>query len=177
MNWSGRLDSNQRPPAPKAGALPGCATPRLVRRSPGRRRTLKTNHLTSGRRADRPAGEFQKFTAYALARPAALLQLRLERLAARGLPRPTRRRAPRDEYRSASTSWPSGASSDLGRELETLLCQPCGLVERLILSPDRAFARNKWPSAKFGLITIACLYASTCAGGISPICWYNFPRD
>ena len=28
-NWSGRLDSNQRPPAPKAGALPGCATPRL----------------------------------------------------------------------------------------------------------------------------------------------------
>ena len=29
--WSGRLDSNQRPPAPKAGALPGCATPRLRR--------------------------------------------------------------------------------------------------------------------------------------------------
>ena len=28
LNWSGRLDSNQRPPAPKAGALPGCATPR-----------------------------------------------------------------------------------------------------------------------------------------------------
>src|SRR5271154_1505333 len=28
VNWSGRLDSNQRPPAPKAGALPGCATPR-----------------------------------------------------------------------------------------------------------------------------------------------------
>ena len=27
--WSGRLDLNQRPPAPKAGALPGCATPRL----------------------------------------------------------------------------------------------------------------------------------------------------
>ena len=25
---SGRLDLNQRPPAPKAGALPGCATPR-----------------------------------------------------------------------------------------------------------------------------------------------------
>ena len=29
--WSGRLDSNQRPPAPKAGALPGCATPRPVK--------------------------------------------------------------------------------------------------------------------------------------------------
>ncbi len=28
LKWSGRLDSNQRPPAPKAGALPGCATPR-----------------------------------------------------------------------------------------------------------------------------------------------------
>jgi putative transposase len=28
LYWSGRLDSNQRPPAPKAGALPGCATPR-----------------------------------------------------------------------------------------------------------------------------------------------------
>src|SRR5258705_9803444 len=27
-NWSGREDSNLRPPAPKAGALPGCATPR-----------------------------------------------------------------------------------------------------------------------------------------------------
>ncbi len=26
--WSRRLDSNQRPPAPEAGALPGCATPR-----------------------------------------------------------------------------------------------------------------------------------------------------
>ena len=28
FNWSGRGDSNARPPAPKAGALPGCATPR-----------------------------------------------------------------------------------------------------------------------------------------------------
>ncbi len=27
-DWSGRLDSNQRPPAPHAGALPSCATPR-----------------------------------------------------------------------------------------------------------------------------------------------------
>src|SRR5712691_7065868 len=26
--WSGRADSNRGPPAPKAGALPGCATPR-----------------------------------------------------------------------------------------------------------------------------------------------------
>ena len=28
MFWSGRGDLNSRPPAPKAGALPGCATPR-----------------------------------------------------------------------------------------------------------------------------------------------------
>ena len=28
MNWSGRLDLNQRPPEPHSGALPGCATPR-----------------------------------------------------------------------------------------------------------------------------------------------------
>jgi hypothetical protein len=26
--WSGRQDLNLRPPAPKAGALPNCATPR-----------------------------------------------------------------------------------------------------------------------------------------------------
>src|SRR5438270_11744914 len=29
---SGREDSNLRPPAPKAGALPGCATPRKIAR-------------------------------------------------------------------------------------------------------------------------------------------------
>jgi len=28
--WSGRRDSNPRPSAPKADALPGCATPRLL---------------------------------------------------------------------------------------------------------------------------------------------------
>jgi hypothetical protein len=30
LHLSGRLDSNQRPPAPKAGALPSCATPRTI---------------------------------------------------------------------------------------------------------------------------------------------------
>ena len=29
LKWSGRQDSNLRPPVPKTGALPGCATPRL----------------------------------------------------------------------------------------------------------------------------------------------------
>src|SRR5690348_10081271 len=31
QGWSGRLDSNQRPPHPQCDALPGCATPRLGR--------------------------------------------------------------------------------------------------------------------------------------------------
>ena len=31
LDWSGRLDLNQRPPAPHAGTLPGCATPRRRR--------------------------------------------------------------------------------------------------------------------------------------------------
>jgi hypothetical protein len=30
-SWSGRLDSNQRPLAPHANALPGCATSRIPR--------------------------------------------------------------------------------------------------------------------------------------------------
>jgi hypothetical protein len=29
-NWSGQRDSNSRHPAPKAGALPGCAMPRFL---------------------------------------------------------------------------------------------------------------------------------------------------
>src|SRR5580765_3213461 len=31
VKWSGRLDSNQRPPEPHSGALPDCATSRLWR--------------------------------------------------------------------------------------------------------------------------------------------------
>src|SRR5205823_9322672 len=31
LQWSGRLDLNQRPLAPQASALPGCATPRKRR--------------------------------------------------------------------------------------------------------------------------------------------------
>ena len=30
LSWSGRRDSNSRPSAPKADALPGCATPRTL---------------------------------------------------------------------------------------------------------------------------------------------------
>ena len=32
-DWSGREDLNLRLPAPKAGALPGCATPRRLNKS------------------------------------------------------------------------------------------------------------------------------------------------
>ena len=42
--WSGRGDSNARPPAPKAGALPGCATPRHST-------SLILNHFCSPRKS------------------------------------------------------------------------------------------------------------------------------
>ena len=32
LNWSGQTDSNRRPSAPKADALPGCAMPRLIKK-------------------------------------------------------------------------------------------------------------------------------------------------
>ncbi len=31
--WSGRQDSNLRPPRPERGALPGCATSRILERA------------------------------------------------------------------------------------------------------------------------------------------------
>src|SRR5437763_7642901 len=40
LQESGRRDSNPRPPAPKAGALPSCATPRVRRRLLTHRYTL-----------------------------------------------------------------------------------------------------------------------------------------
>ena len=40
--WSGRADLNGRPPAPKAGALPGCATPRRGYPISGPRRRTRT---------------------------------------------------------------------------------------------------------------------------------------
>jgi hypothetical protein len=44
MEWSGMRDSNPRHPAPKAGALPGCANPRM---------TLHTVFLKSAHDTDR----------------------------------------------------------------------------------------------------------------------------
>src|ERR1700744_2260952 len=49
--WSGRQDSNLRPSAPKADALPGCATPRRTTRytlavRPSTQRVLKIGDAT-----------------------------------------------------------------------------------------------------------------------------------
>src|SRR3954470_18287853 len=49
--WSGRLDSNQRPPHPQCDALPGCATPRLGRAHLGRASTQ--GKVRSGNRVAR----------------------------------------------------------------------------------------------------------------------------
>ena len=40
--WSGRRDSNSRPPVPKTGALPDCATPRSVGAVYNQERRLKS---------------------------------------------------------------------------------------------------------------------------------------
>ncbi len=40
-DWSGREDLNLRPPAPKAGALPGCATPRPAHGNPSNPRVAE----------------------------------------------------------------------------------------------------------------------------------------
>lgn len=45
-HWSGRRDSNPRPPAPKAGALPGCATPRRCREHRPRRQAAVLSRHT-----------------------------------------------------------------------------------------------------------------------------------
>src|SRR6185369_9093498 len=75
--WSGRLDSNQRPPAPHAGALPSCATPR-----PRTRVGLRTGgHDSRGARA-RATGRdaVRAGNALAASRPHGLaLQLREQR--------------------------------------------------------------------------------------------------
>ena len=51
VTWSERRDSNSRPPAPKAGALPGCATLRIKKLVPAERFELPTfglqNHCTT----------------------------------------------------------------------------------------------------------------------------------
>ena len=55
---SGRPDSNRRPPAPKAGALPGCATPRggeKVRLPPGHPVTKWSSGRVGRRHGRRPA--------------------------------------------------------------------------------------------------------------------------
>ena len=47
-NWSGRLDSNQRPSAPKADALPGCATSRRQNRGLKYKRNIANRQRNTG---------------------------------------------------------------------------------------------------------------------------------
>jgi hypothetical protein len=57
--WSGRSDSNARPPEPHSGALPGCATPRQAASvpagdaTPGERRCRRTRPYASVRGVSR----------------------------------------------------------------------------------------------------------------------------
>ncbi len=50
--WSGREDLNLRHPAPKAGALPGCATPRRFHSAEDRVLSPFSNHLSQQLRTD-----------------------------------------------------------------------------------------------------------------------------
>ena len=129
--WSGRLDSNQRPSAPKADALPSCATPRSQGKSIGERaRSGKRDHkpsfshrphkarrtLQAGARvtAGRPAAP-QSASSPARRRPpwthapAAISRTRRRRPAARPLPRLRRspepaRRIQEPPHRGPATS-------------------------------------------------------------------------
>ena len=68
--WSGRLDLNQRPPAPKAGALPGCATPRLLQHDPLANRSTGRSLIPDARfcRAPRGSGNRRHSRRYGLRR-------------------------------------------------------------------------------------------------------------
>src|SRR5215471_11178742 len=48
LRWSGREDLNLRPPAPKAGALPGCATPRRHHRVESLESTISLDEESTG---------------------------------------------------------------------------------------------------------------------------------
>ena len=62
--WSGREDLNLRPPAPKAGALPGCATPRhqVAVRADLQRATAKWRRVSirTGHSRCQPAANLQE---------------------------------------------------------------------------------------------------------------------
>ncbi len=58
--WSGRWDSNSRPSAPKADALPGCATPRRVATIPDPGRAAYVHPAAKDRS---PCGNVQKLPA------------------------------------------------------------------------------------------------------------------
>ena len=60
FRWSGREDLNFRPPAPKAGALPGCATPRQMTRVILHRKCVKSRLLVQINEHRQPLGQFFK---------------------------------------------------------------------------------------------------------------------
>ena len=62
--WSGRADLNGRPPAPKAGALPGCATPRPAYLTTGLPTGPPASPKSCGHLADGPATPSQVRSIY-----------------------------------------------------------------------------------------------------------------
>src|ERR1700738_15632 len=99
LHWSGRQDSNLRPPAPKAGALPGCATPRKARvqyqrcRERARRSGWRRGRAPGGSgqvpRTQEPLEERREVleSAAAVAEPVLLRRRQLGQRAAGGLAR------------------------------------------------------------------------------------------
>ena len=82
--WSGRSDSNARPPEPHSGALPGCATPRGAEVYPTRRKSRRCAPHPSRQGARGPWE-----TGWAMARFADDVAGRRESRSPRGTPPPT----------------------------------------------------------------------------------------
>ena len=75
-NWSGRLDLNQRPLAPHASALPGCATPRPESAEPDYRDAPRPFNGNSPRVTPSRAGRPPRARSARAAPPASLAQHR-----------------------------------------------------------------------------------------------------
>src|SRR5438105_7990653 len=76
LRWSGRLDSNQRPPHPQCDALPGCATPRLAgasRQGHHTRQDAAGGQVARRRRKSKPGKWVGRIVSAILALPALYL--------------------------------------------------------------------------------------------------------
>ena len=67
--WSGREDSNLRPPAPEAGALPGCATPRHYKLRYGEDAAYSAHHAAGQEAVTAPPTPESSLSTFALPRP------------------------------------------------------------------------------------------------------------